>query len=727
MKARSLSITVVLYLAIAGICANSIKAQQTQSTSNKSDDVISVNTNLVQTDVMVFDKNGKFVKGLKREQFVLKVDGKVRDISFFEYLKSGKVDEEVKLAAARGEARSNVNNQQPTILLDRGRTVFLFVDDLHLSAESTIRMKKLLTRFVDREIGQNDQAAIITASGQLGFLQQLTDNKSVLLKAINNLKFYQADVKDYEYPQMTVYQALLIDRGTRDLLEYFRDELIRQNPGMRREQAEQIVLARSRNLLQQSAHFTDGTLQSLRHLIKESAKLPGRKLIFFITDGFLLDTNFSDATNLITQVTSQAAKANVIIYSLDARGLVSGFADASSNVPADPSGRLHRNSGGEVTASQDGLYALAKDTGGRALINTNDAEPLVKKALDETSEYYLLAWTTDDELIKGEKFRKVEVSVADRPNLIVKSRKGFLSNEKVAKSSAKTDYKKAKNENDTATKELLSAIQTTIPIENLPTVVSAFYYTTPQQGVMVSAAVELQSDALTFELIDQKTKAVVDAIGVVFDINGKNVGSFQDRWTITAPIPINEMTDKRIVNSFQIKLAPGLYQIRIATREVKSGKVGNASMWLDVPDLSLKKLTVGSLILGERKLTELQKTNDVNTDSSNQPVMAKISRRFSSSSYLRFFTNIYNASLPSISNSQPDIAMQVQIFRDDQPVTTTEASKLQTKDVTDFLQIPYAAEVSLQGLPVGFYVLQVTAIDRIAKTSATEKITFTVE
>jgi VWFA-related protein len=684
---------------------------------------------------MVFDKNGKFVEGLKREQFELKVDGKVRDISFFEYVKAGKVDEEAKLAAARGQARTNTttNTQQPqTILLDRGRTVYLFVDDIHLSAESTIRMKKLLHRFVDTEIGQNDQAAIVTTTGQLGFLQQLTDNKDVLHKAINNLRFLRGEIKDQEYPPMNEFQAILIDRNDSDVLDVFVDQTLRQNPGMQRPQAVNIVQARARSLLQQNAYSVNITLQSLSNLIKELSQLPGRKLIFLISDGFQIQNTFGDATNMITQITSKAAKANTVIYSLDARGLITGVPNASETVFADPTGRLARGMGNsEITSTQDGLYALANDTGGRALFNSNEAEALVKKAIQETSEYYLLAWASDDELIKGEKFRKVEVHVIGRSDLTVKARKGFLSNEKPAKSKAETENasnnKNKQSVKDPITKELITAIRSSVPMENLPTAISAYYYNTPQYGLIVSAAIEIQSDALVFENVNNTPTSIVDIIGAVIDEKGKTIASIQDRWRITSLKSLDEQTERGVINSFQAKVQPGLYQVRIAIRDSKNGRVGNASTWIEVPDLKLKKFIVGSLFVAERKTSGIQKSNEIKTDPLTELSFANVSRRFSRSSYMRFFANIYNAALPSTPNAAPDVALQIQIFRDDQPVTTTELVKLSTQGLTDFSTIPYAAEIPLNSMPSGRYVFQLIAIDRVAKTSATQKISFIIE
>ncbi|MDQ2856770.1 MAG: hypothetical protein M3R68_10610, partial [Acidobacteriota bacterium] len=125
-----------------------------------SDDVIRVYSDLVQTDVMVFDKQGRFVNSLKREDFELKIDGKPRPVEFFERIVAGSSSEESQLSAARGNPNAGKGSSAvPAVPLDRGRAIFFYVDDLHLSPGNLLRMRKLLLSFVDQKIGQNDMAA----------------------------------------------------------------------------------------------------------------------------------------------------------------------------------------------------------------------------------------------------------------------------------------------------------------------------------------------------------------------------------------------------------------------------------------------------------------------------------------------------------------------------------------------------------------------------------------
>src|SRR6187397_3547851 len=106
------------------------RAQTTQTPTpspTPKDDVVRVYTELVQTDVMVFDKGGKFVNNLTAKDFELRVDGKPRTIQGFEQIAAGS-DEESQLAAARGATTINLKRPVP---LDRGRIVFFYIDDFH--------------------------------------------------------------------------------------------------------------------------------------------------------------------------------------------------------------------------------------------------------------------------------------------------------------------------------------------------------------------------------------------------------------------------------------------------------------------------------------------------------------------------------------------------------------------------------------------------------------------
>ena len=149
------------YLLVLCLLSSWAAAQTGQTPpARQSDDVVRVYTELVQTDVMVFDKQGKFVNGLTRDNFELRIDGKPRPIQAFELITAGS-DEESQLAAARGATTVNLKRPVP---LDRGRVVFFYVDDFHMSAADFPLARKAISNFIDKQMGQNDQVAIASAT-----------------------------------------------------------------------------------------------------------------------------------------------------------------------------------------------------------------------------------------------------------------------------------------------------------------------------------------------------------------------------------------------------------------------------------------------------------------------------------------------------------------------------------------------------------------------------------
>ena len=159
--------------------------QQDGGESKSTDDVLRVNTELVQTGVTVFDKQGRFVDGLKKEDFELRVDGRPVPISFFENIVAGSQRDRLARAAGKNEpAAVKGPASAPSF---RQRTIVFFLDDRHLSLDSVARARKMLLDFINTEMGRDDLVAVASASGQIGFLQQFTDNKDVLRAAVERV------------------------------------------------------------------------------------------------------------------------------------------------------------------------------------------------------------------------------------------------------------------------------------------------------------------------------------------------------------------------------------------------------------------------------------------------------------------------------------------------------------------------------------------------------------
>ena len=701
------------------------RAQQQQATppppppARSQDDVVRVYTELVQTDVMVFDKQGRFVKDLTRENFELRIDGKQRPIEAFELITAGS-NEESQLAAARG--LTTVNLQRP-IPLDRGRIVFFYVDDFHMNVGDFPFARKTIESFIDKEMGQNDQVAISSATGQIGFLQQLTNDRMVLRKAVKRLNARTYSIKDAERPLMSEFHAMLIDRQDRDVFEFFITETVRANPGLNREMAASIVRQRASVILSQAAVFNTNTLVGLQRLVRTAKDLPGRKVVFFLSGGFLIENRRGDSFSKIRDVTNAAAKSGVVIYSIDTRGLVASLSDASTEEPFDPHGRLVSSSRGQLTATQDGMHALAADTGGKSLFNTNDLTKIFTPALKETSVYYLLAWKPDAAAQKDKRFRNLEVRLINRPDLSLRVRKGYFDVDPEPEVAAKPETSPAPPSVQTAPAKLRESISAAYPQRGLPILISADYYDVVGKGATLATSMQIPVEFLSFnQQPNGKTQAIVDVSGVYYDDKGSPKASFLERIVATSLAPSGTVGDRDITFTFPAKLPPGLYQVRVAARDEKTGRIGSAHAWFEIPDLTKKQLVMSSVMLGERRQKTMANVSDAGTIN---PIAMSASHRFRRDSTLRFLVFAYNAALSS-SDQKPDVAIQVQVVRDDQPLITTALRKIGFDQNTDLTRLPYAAEIPLDELQPGRYQLNVTVIDRVSKQSTTRQTHFDV-
>jgi VWFA-related protein len=731
---------------------NSIVSGQNAATQqDEPDDVVRISTELVQTSVMVFDKQGRFVEGLKPEQFELKVDGKPVQLSFFERVLAGTAGEE-KLIATAARGATATASSIPSSTSVRGRTIVFFIDDLHLSADSVDRTRKTILEFVENQMAPTDQVAIASATGQIGFLQQFTDLKAVLRAAIARLNYRPYTVRDAENITMTEYTALKIDQGDKDASDHYVEELLKatnyrnpggnlgpgspspfggkpaqgQTSGMTRESATRVVRERAQVLLQQSAAVTINTLSTLESLMRSSSQLPGRKLVFFISDGFYLNDRNTGYGDKLKQITDAATRAGVVIYTIDARGLVS-MTDAASN-RADPQGRLSRSNIGELSASQDPLTALAGDTGGRALLNAGALTPAVTNALKETSNYYLLAWRPAAEDQRNANFKRIEVSVTGRPDVTVRLPRGFMTGQAVAaakSAEAKTSPADAKAPAKGAEADIRAALAASAPKKGLPTQLSVSFVDVPSTGPVLTSSVQMATDVLGYGA-DGKQPAAIDLAGIVLNDQGKQAGSFKTR------VNVNPLAEGRavvenpgVIYSHKLPLKPGVYQVRVAARDDKSGRVGSAVQWVEIPDLASRRLMLSSMLVGGQFIGSSQK--QATGGGAQEQVQFSVDRRFKANSHLNFLTIIYNAARGSGGSGAPDLEAQIRITRDGQTIVTSPVRKLTMDAGTDAARIPYGADIGLKSMPAGRYVLQVTINDRVAQTSATQQTTFEIE
>src|SRR5205085_1303058 len=371
-------------------------------------------------------------------------------------------------------------------------------------------------------------------------------------------------------------------------ITYYIQEIQRQNcfkirgmliGNVSAQSARQMVRNRAQELVVESAPATNDTLRLLEGLMRTAAQLPGRKLVFVISDGFYLNDRKTGAIDRIKRVTDAAGRAGVVIYTLDARGIVSDSIDITNNKPIDSKGMLIGASIGEISASQDGLNALAVDTGGRALRNTN--QPMhewVEKIMDETSNYYLLAWKPDNEEQKRGKFKHIEVSIVGRPDLQVRVRSSYFKS--AALPLLTTKKKSDKDPDKGRDNDMRLVIDAPVAQREIPTEVDLRFSQMPAIGTQVIATISIDDAALSFDLTEGKLSADIDIGGIFYDDKGKPIDSFVGRLRIFPRAESSANQQKRSVYRFSTVVPGGLYQVRVGIRDLRSSRIGSAMDWI---------------------------------------------------------------------------------------------------------------------------------------------------
>jgi hypothetical protein len=331
---------------------------------------------------------------------------------------------------------------------------------------------------------------------------------------------------------------------------------------------------------------------------------------------------------------------------------------------------------------------------------------------------------------------------------VVRFRRGFGETESANDSSRQANQTQR---NEKPADELLTkALRAAYPRSGMPIALSLNFVDDPRAGLTLAAALKVSTRAMKLERTDAGLSANLDVTGIVLDDQGKSVSAFNKRLTIKAGAGGVTNPPDYLRYHHLARVKPGLYQIRVAVLDVGQRRAGSTAEWIVIPNLSSKALAMSSLMVGEKAANPETQTIEGNSKEPNaadnpfRDIELNIDHSFARSSRLRFLTFIYNATrsgsdasltggsaLPTSGArgmlAELDLAVQVQVFRDNEPVITSPLQKIETASVTDSARVPYAADVLLNTLTPGRYVLQVTIIDRLAKASISQRYDFRVD
>jgi VWFA-related protein len=521
-----------------------------------------VEVNYVEIDAVVTDTNGNFVRGLTREDFEVIEQSKPQIISVFSLVDLPVERSDPPLfAAAPIESDVRTNRRE----FD-GRVFVLVLDDLHTHFTRTARLRAAARQFVERYLGANDVAAIVTTGGSKTAAQNFTSSRRLLLKAID------------AFSGQKLRSATLEKLG----------QLPRQYPGSP-------ALADPSEM--ERAHKARSSLGTLKGVAEYMAGIRGRrKAVVFFSEGLDYDiTNAiqnrwaSDVLDEMRSTISTATHANVSFYGVDPRGL-GGFEDMIEvqSFPEDNSIGMNTMLD-EVRLAQDTLRSLSEETGGFAAVNRNDYRDTFARIIADNSSYYVLGYYSNDNG-RDNRFRRVDVRVR-RPGLQVRARKGYTPPRRKPEA--------APNAASSGTSpELREALNSPLPVTGLGLTASAAAFR--GGGNKASIAVTLEVDGSGFNFTDKGDRSVdeVEVSMVAFDAGGVGRDGGRDSVGLTLRPQTRDAVLRRGVRMVRrLELSPGIYHLRIGAREKGSGSLGTVMLDLDIPDFKKPPLVMSNLVI----------------------------------------------------------------------------------------------------------------------------------
>lgn len=528
-----------------------LTARDDRAGSLNQDDAVRLKAELVQIDVVVTDKNNRPVLGLKKEDFIVLEDGKPQDISFFTLQRASG-------ATASGQERLSEDTPRSSpianLVPEPGRFIFIILDQYNISPSNHPRLRESLLRFVAEDVGPQDQVAIIGTSGSLAAFQQTTKNRRALELTINAFLGAGADLQS----------ATAVDQS---LSNVQRDLGLPTSTGS---QAYQEYIFRK-------------TLSALKNIATGVNDVPGRKLAIFVSEN--LPIHISNSAGLddnllyeLNQVISRSRRGGLTFYAVDPRGLTTAIpgGSAAEAVGGSMLGGSNREDPGaradSLLSSRWGMMELASATGGYAIFNTNNVRAGLQQVLAENEAYYLVAYYPQNSSMDG-KFRNIKVRVKDRPDLTVRTRKGYTA----------VREKERKPKSDSKQEIIKESLASLAPVRNIKVAIARAAAGSDAQTGERSVKMLIQIDPRSLGFLEggSNRPGSIEVIGFVYDLKNKLVDGFSQTLK-PKPESYKRLLDNGITVPGEIKLKrAGLFNIRVVVIDQESGEVGTASEWVE--------------------------------------------------------------------------------------------------------------------------------------------------
>jgi VWFA-related protein len=534
---------------------------------------------IIQLDVSVFDKHRQPVKGLTAQNFTILEDGKPQKIVAFSTF-----DVDDLAPPATGWMRDVPPDVTTNDLKPESRLFVLVMDDALIPQEaSAIKSAKAIAASIIEKLGPNDRTAIVF-TGDNRKTQDFTSDKTKLMATLEkfnpgsasyrfgldtrmpssvkgdpraaappedtDLWFYQSSVRTLE--SVAEYLSAVPDR---------RKTLFWVSPGVPVDLAGAVP-----------SNSDGATLLPPESLICLQGAPEVCQAGFGVWATRFPAAAMTDLHNRTERIFQNAQRANLTIYAIDPTGLdgMRGYLEARLG-PNNSQFSRHK-----AIVDQDYLVAAAANTGGRAIVNTNEFGPGIAEIFDENKSYYLLAFETASPVADG-KLHKLQVKV-DRPDVDIRTRSGYYAPQAVTKE----DKKIAKSGMSPEAVALAKSMAGILPTIGMPLRASAAAFAIPGQRLSTVTVVLGVRQPIPAAATMGRFTETTDLLTSAFTPEGDPKGAQRH----TARIVLRQGTTGEAAYEVlaRIDLPAGRYQLRLAAHNSTAGKEGSVFVDVTVPD-----------------------------------------------------------------------------------------------------------------------------------------------
>jgi VWFA-related protein len=525
--------------------------------------------NLVMVPVVVRDRQGKAIGTLKQEDFQLFDNGKPQYIARFSMEKAAGRVTKTPVGPAPATPDKSTEDTLPTDLPNRF-LAYLF-DDVHTTFADLARARDAAGRHMNTGLRSTDRAAIYTTSGQT--ILDFTDDRDQLHETLAKLRPRPVTGQGMNHcPNMTYYMADLIQNKHDPTVTQAAVQDVMGCASLDPTQvavAQQMVQSASQMELNLGDHETRLNFSVIKDLVRRMAAMPGQRSIILVSSGFLTLPEHSVEK---TEIMDRAIRANVLINSLDARGLYTDTPDISRQGTNGFTDRILNQMQRESSrAEADVMAELAAGTGATFFQNNNDLDAGFARLAAAPEFYYLLAFSPQNLKMDGN-FHTLKVTLKNLKDVSASARKGYYA------------PKHLENAIETAKREIEEALFSREEMNDIPVELHTQFFKSGEQTARVSLIVKVDVKRLKFRKEGDRNMNDLTIVAGLFDRNGVYVTGNQKKIEMRLK---DETVEKRLDggltgrSSFDVK--PGTYSLRLVVRDVEGQLMSAQNGAVEIP------------------------------------------------------------------------------------------------------------------------------------------------